>query len=118
MNEHLPECDWAGVDLPEQIIGCICSRLRACAQRVRQQIEDATEAFRESFYEDGYADALETAEKAAAAIPYAKIDGYPFVLRQEALSVIRALQQRRTENGTGMAHNCSGSWASACGCRK
>lgn len=35
MSEHLPECPWAdhGFALP-----CICDRLRACEQRVREDM--------------------------------------------------------------------------------
>ena len=34
MSDHLPECFWP--DLPERAV-CICDRLRACEQRVRDE---------------------------------------------------------------------------------
>ena len=37
MSEHLPECYWP--ELPERAI-CICDRLRACEQRVREDERD------------------------------------------------------------------------------
>lgn len=35
MSDHLPECYWP--ELPERAI-CICDRLRACEQRVREDM--------------------------------------------------------------------------------
>ena len=78
MSAHLPECPQFCDGKPPKCRGvdctlcdevdCYCDMLRACEQRVRQQIEDSTEAFRESFYKDGYDAALDVAEAAIRAL--------------------------------------------------
>ena len=51
---------------------CICNTIRACEQRV-----------------------LDAAKQSVASIPYTEIDGYPFVIRAEALAAIRGLREEK-----------------------
>jgi len=43
----------------------------------------------------GYAAALDAAEQSVGSIPYTEIDGYPFVIRAEALGAIRGLREEK-----------------------
>ena len=70
MSGHLPEC---GVRKPCGVCGnityavCICDRLRACEQRVRQDCDDLglIGYGSERGYDDGYAAALDAAKSRA-----------------------------------------------------
>ena len=71
MSDHLPECRYVVFQqqgqIPEAVIpmGCICDRLRACEQRVREEWYEV----QSETWEQGYKYAVDAAREAVAAVP-------------------------------------------------
>ena len=98
MSTHLPECYKEG-----STDSCICDWLRACEQRVRDEIltaayESAPSQVRQDevarLYNIGFADALDAAREAVAALRYhlsLPLDD-TVIYRTDALAAIDALR--------------------------
>lgn len=97
--DHLPECPF-GVELTNgsTVMLCICSQLRACEQRVREE----QEMQRLRAYEKGCKVGVQAARDTVAArltrMGYDTEDTNPYLAAIDALA-----GQNRTENGTGLA---------------
>ena len=109
VDDHLPECPALGlleddmtgayfyVDDEEGIfyVTCVCSRLRACEQRVRDEeralvaVEQTTLAELNAEYRKG----LDAAHEAVAAVGIRKDTSYD--MRVQALAAIDALKEER-----------------------
>ena len=93
MNDHLPEC-WK--NLCETCDGdacppCICTPLRACEQRVMEDVDIILPKCTAKSYREGYAHALNAAEAAVAELFYSTpLPPYA----DEAVSAIRALKEK------------------------
>lgn len=92
MSDHLPECDaW---DTDDDTIGdCICDRLRACEQRVRE--DEQSHNFSPDIHWAGMAEVyqrgLDAARKAVAAVEYRPTNPETMI-RSMALDAIDALR--------------------------
>ena len=90
MTDHLPECS-AHYEFGTILNDCICDMLRACEQRVMEDVDIILPECTAKSYREGYADALDAAEAAVTELFYST-PSPPYA--DEAVAAIRALKEK------------------------
>jgi len=94
---HLPECDYVGSGLPEAAVGCICSRLRACEERIEEAMDRAWTQTVQIGVAHTRTSTLNEARRAVAEAPVAiREPGILLVNREVVLAAIDDLRMKQS----------------------
>lgn len=96
MTDHLPECS-AHYEFGTILNDCICDMLRACEQRVMEDVDIILPKCTAKSYREGYAAALDAAEAAVAGVKkFVEFPGQPvnYIHPDFFLAAIRALKEK------------------------